>query len=143
MKVVIDTNVFVGACLGQGASAEVIEACLVGRCVPVVGSALLAEYEDILGRKALFKRSRLNDDERRELLDIFLSACQWTRIYYGWRPNLRDEGDNHLIELADAGGARFVVTRNLRDLTAMEMKFTGLEIASPETLLKELKPWPH
>ena len=27
-------------------------------------------------------------------------------MYYGWSPNLPDEGDSHLIELALAGGAQ-------------------------------------
>ena len=35
----------------------------------------------------------------------FLSLCEWVPVYYLWRPNLRDEGDNHLIELAVAGRA--------------------------------------
>lgn len=139
MKVVIDTNVFIGACLGQGACRGVIAACLEEKMVPLMGVALLAEYEDVLGRTDLFVRSRLDSSERNELLDIFLSVCRWTRIYYGWRPNLRDEGDNHLVELAVAGAADYIVTRNLRDVARMELIFPGLKAVFPETLLKELK----
>ena len=101
--IVIDTNVFVGACLGTGAANRVVEACVRQRFQPLMGAALLAEYEDVLGRSALFAKSRLNAAQRSELLDIFLANCRWTRIYFGWRPNLRDEGDNHLVELAVAG----------------------------------------
>lgn len=50
------------------------------------------------------------------------------------RPNLRDEADNHLIELAVAGGADFIVTRNLRNLQAAELR---LRIVSPDLFLKE------
>lgn len=139
MKIVVDTNVFVGACLGQGASLEVIALCLQRRCIPLMGAALIAEYEDVLARHALFERSRLDPAERNELLDIFLSVSDWIRIYYGWRPNLRDEGDNHLVELAVAGGARYIVTRNLRDVARMELSFPGLCVISPEALLKEMK----
>ena len=139
MQVVVDTNVFVGACLGQGASAAVVAACLQGRCHPLMGAALLAEYEDVLGRAALFSRSRLGADERSELFDIFLAGCRWTRIYYGWRPNLRDEGDNHLVELAVAGGADWICTHNLRDLRANELTFPGLGLATPAQLLKSIK----
>lgn len=139
MKAVIDTNVFIGACLGQGASRSVIAACLEAKFTPLMGVALLAEYEDVLSRTDLFDRSRLNATERDELLDIFLSVCRWTRIYYGWRPNLRDEGDNHLVELAVAGGAEYIVTRNIRDIVGMELFFPGLKIVLPETLLKEIK----
>ena len=139
-RVVIDTNIFVGACLGQGAARQVVAACLRGQCQPLMGAALFAEYEDVLGRDELFELCRLNLAERNELLDIFLAACIWTRIYCAWRPNLPDEADNHLVELAVAGGARFVVTRNLRDVARMELKFPGLRVVGPEDLLKEMKP---
>jgi len=105
-----------------------------------MGTALLAEYEDVLGRDALFANCRLNRAERDELLDIFLSVCRWTRIYYGWRPNLPDEADNHLVELAVAGGARAIVTRNLRDVTRMELKFPFLSVISPEAFLEKHLP---
>jgi predicted nucleic acid-binding protein len=72
------------------------------------------------------------------LLDIFLATCVWTRIYFTWRPNLPDEADNHLVELAVAGGARFIVTRNLRDIARMELKFPELRVVSPEDFLKEI-----
>lgn len=139
MKAVIDTNVFIGACLGQGACRSVIAACLEEKLIPLMGVALLSEYEDVLGRAALFERSRLNAGEREELLDIFLATCRWTRIYYGWRPNLRDEGDNHLVELAVAGGADVIVTRNFRDVARMELLFPGLRVVFPETVIKEMK----
>ncbi len=141
MVIVIDTNVFVGACLGTGAASRLVEACLLGRFQPVMGAALLAEYEDVLGRASLFARSRLNLAERSELLDIFLAICRWTRIYFGWRPNLRDEGDNHLVELAMAGGASHIVTHNVRDLKNMELKFPGLAITTPAQLLAK-EVWP-
>jgi putative PIN family toxin of toxin-antitoxin system len=137
--VVIDTNIFVGACLGAGASNEVIGLCLRGAILPLMGTTLLAEYEDVLSREALFGRARLHADERDELLDIFLSRCRWTRIYFAWRPNLPDEGDNHLIELAVAGGAEAIVTRNLRDFEHMELRFPGLKPMTPESLLSEVR----
>lgn len=138
MKIVVDTNIILGACLGTGAANAVIAACLEGRLVPLMGNALFNEYEDVFGRKELFERCRLNARERNELLDIFYSCCQWTHVYYMWRPNLPDEADNHLVELAVAGGAEFVVTRNQRDLKHMELRFPQLCIVTPETLLKEI-----
>lgn len=134
--VVVDTNVFVAACLGRGASAVVVQACLQGGLQPLMGAALLAEYEDVLSRKTLFARCRLDAAERDELLDIFMANCRWTRIYYGWRPNLRDEGDNHLVELAVAGGANHIVSHNLRDLKSAELKFPGLGAVTPAQLLR-------
>jgi predicted nucleic acid-binding protein len=137
---VIDTNVFVGACLGRGAAWAVVRACVAGTVQPLMGAALLAEYEDVLGRDALFAGSRLSSAERAELLDIFFARCEWTRVYFTWRPNLPDEADNHLIELAVAGAAPFIVTRNLRDLTRAELRFPGVQCLAPAAFLKEIAP---
>jgi putative PIN family toxin of toxin-antitoxin system len=137
IRAVIDTNVFVGACMGTGASARVVAAALQGRIQPLMGVALFAEYEDVLSRGALFDGCRLSADEREELLDIFIARCEWRRVYFAWRPNLPDEADNHLIELAIAGSATHVVTRNLRDFARTELSFPGLRIVKPEDLLSE------
>jgi hypothetical protein len=37
-----------------------------------------------------------------------------------------------------AGGARFVVTRNLCDVARKELKFPELHVVSPEDFLKEM-----
>lgn len=139
-RVVLDTNIFVGACLGVGAANRFLAISLEGRCQPLMGNTLFAEHEDVLGREKLFLHCRLNAKERSELFDIYLASCAWTRIYFGWRPNLPDEGDNHLIELAIAGGAQYIVTRNLRDLTRAELTFPGLRVLGPEAFLKEILP---
>lgn len=54
--------------------------------------------------------------------------------------NLPDEADNHLIELAVAGAAPFILTRNLCDLTRAELKFPGVQCLAPTTFLKEITP---
>ena len=138
MQLVVDTNVFIGACLGSRPATGVLEACITGRAEPVMGTALLREYEAVLGRVDLFRTSGLQASEREELLDIFLAHCRWVRIFYGWRPNLPDEGDNHLVELAVAAGNAAIVTRNLRDLQQMDLRFPGLRILSPESFLASL-----
>ncbi|WP_036298869.1 putative toxin-antitoxin system toxin component, PIN family [Methylophilus sp. OH31] len=137
LRIVLDTNIFVGACLSMGAANQLVALCLRGDVTPLMGAALLSEYEDVIARESLFQNCRLNLDERNELLDIFLASCEWTRIYYTWRPNLPDEADNHLIELAVAGGAHYVVTRNLKDVARMELRFPNLRIIGPEEFLKE------
>ena len=145
MVVVVDTNVFISALLGSGAGASrgVLRACLQKRLSPLMGAALYAEYEALLGRADLFKDCRLDASQRETLLNAFLSVCRWTTIYYGWRPNLPDEADNHLIELAVAGGSKAIITHNLRDFERAELTFPGLRIVRPEQILKEIGPWEH
>ena len=137
LRIVVDTNIFVGACLGAGASNVVVANCLTGKFMPMMGNALFAEYEDVLSRSALFAKSRLNKIERDELFDIFVASCEWIRVFYQWRPNLRDESDNHLMELAVAGNAHCIVTRNLRDLSSGELAFPHIRVMTPEQILKE------
>lgn len=137
MRIVVDTNVFVSACLGDGAPAEVVRMCIRGQVDPVIGAALYAEYEDVLGRQRLFRRSRLVEAERQELLDIFLARCTWIRVYFGWRPNLADEGDNHLVELGIAAQAERIITGNTRHLATAELQFPSLRVMDPATFLSE------
>ena len=135
--VVIDTNILVAALLREGGTARaVLRACLQGHYLPLVGAALLAEYEDVLARTGLFVDSVLTASERDEVLDGFLNRCRWVEVFYAWRPNLPDEADNHLIELAVAAHADAIVTRNLRDLSRGELKFPPLRILSPEGCLE-------
>ena len=50
---------------------------------------------------------------------------------------MRDESDNHVVELAVAGGAQAIVTRNVRDFARMELRFPALRIVTPADLAKE------
>ncbi len=136
-RIVVDTNVFIGACLSAGASNRTVVRCLAGDFSPIIGNALFTEYEDVLARTTLFEKSRLSKSERNELFDIFLSSCDWIRVYYQWRPNLHDEADNHLIELAVAGNAECIVTRNGRDLKSGQLSFPHIRVLTPEQFLKD------
>jgi len=80
----------------------------------------------------------LSTKEIRELVNAFYSSCKWVPIYFLWRPNLRDEGDNFLIELAIAAHADFIVTNNIRDLEGAELLFEDLKIVKPEQSLREI-----
>ena len=138
-RVVIDTNVFAGALVGgTGYNRRVIRACLSGRLKPLMGQALFLEYEDVLSRRALFRASPLSRQERQELFAAFLSVREWVQIYSSWRPNLPDEADNHIVELAVAGGAAMIVTNNLSDFQGADLRFPDLRMVAPRELAKEL-----
>ena len=71
------------------------------------------------------------------LLDAVLSVCQWVNITFLWRPNLPDESDNHLIELAIAGNAEWIITGNAGDIAAGELVFDSFRIVTSSIWLKE------
>jgi putative PIN family toxin of toxin-antitoxin system len=136
-RVVVDTSVFVGALLGSGGpSRAVLRCCLQGAYQPLMGNALFSEYESVIGRERILAQCRLSQAEIDTLLQAFLSVCRWTFIYYTWRPNLKDEADNHLIELAVAGNATAIVTQNIRDFQNAELLFPSLKILTPADILR-------
>lgn len=135
---VIDTSVFVSAVMKPDtAPRQVLRLCLNGAVQPLMGNALFAECEDVLSRESVFRDSPLVEAERWQLLDAYLSVCRWVPVYYLWRPNLRDEADNHLVELALAGNARWIVTGNKADLGSGELLFPDLKVVSPTAFLEE------
>ncbi len=142
--IVVDTDVLVSALLtrrSDGVAREVIRRCLNGHYLPLFGESLFNEYQAVLSREALFKGCPLSRIEREEILAALASVGQWIRVYFLWRPNLPDEADNHLIELAVAGGAEAIVTRNVRDLKRSELHFPDIRILTPKECL-EVFPCP-
>jgi predicted nucleic acid-binding protein len=65
-----------------------------------------------------------------------MAVSEWVNIYYLWRPNLRDEGDNHLLELAIAGNANYIVTNNIKDFKNTELMFPHILILKPDDFMR-------
>jgi len=139
-RIVVDSNVIVASLIGaRGDNRAVLRACLSGSPQPVIGETLFLEYEDVMGRRKLFQRSSLSRVERQQLLEAFLSVCDWVHVYYGWRPNLPDEGDNHLMELAVAAGADWIVTNNVTDFQRAELRLPQIGIIRPGEFIREMR----
>lgn len=137
VRIVIDTNVLVSALIGAtGASRKLIKLCLQGEYQPVMGNTLFLEYESLILRQEIIEKCLLTKQEISTLLDAFMRVSEWTDIYYLWRPNLRDESDNHLIELAIAGNAQIIATKNIRDFRNSDLIFPKLSLLKPEQIIE-------
>ena len=135
--IVVDTSVIISALIGKrGASREILRKSLSGEYKPLISNALFQEYEDVSNRKKIIDGCPLTRSEIEELLKALYGVCRWVPIYYLWRPNSVDEGDNFLIELALAGNATSIVTNNVSDLQNAELKFPGIKILTPGELLR-------
>ena len=136
-KIVVDTSVFVSALIGSvGPSRELIRRCLRGDYKPLMGNTLFCEYESVINRSEILVKCPLTQAEILKLFQAFLSVSQWVYIYFLWRPDLTDEADNHLIELALAGNASSILTNNIKDFENTDLLFPSLSILKPEQLIR-------
>jgi len=137
--VVIDTNVFVSALLkADTAPRQIVRLCLSKQIKPIIGNALLTEFEALMQRDTLFNKGPLSAPDRQALFNAFLGCCEWVSVYYLWRPNLRDEADNHVLELAIAGGATHIITGNTKDFKGAGLRFPHLKIVTPSQFLTQV-----
>ena len=137
-RVVVDTNVFVSALRSaDGSAREVLRRWLTGNYDVCRSLPLFAEYRDLLGRQALFATSPLDAQERQALFHALMATCRLVDVYFLWRPNLPDEADNHVLELAVAASAEAIVTHNTRDFRRAELRFPHLAVLTPAEFLRE------
>ncbi|MGB5685917.1 MAG: putative toxin-antitoxin system toxin component, PIN family [Candidatus Electrothrix sp.] len=138
-KIVIDTNIIVSALISSKGSysRKIVEKVFKNEVTPLMGEALFNEHIEVASRRKIFKSCVLTVGERQEFLEAYMKCCRWCKIYYNWRPNLQDEGDNHIIELAVGGGASCIVTKNIKDLKSGELLFDTLRIVTPDEFIEE------
>lgn len=113
-RVVIDTNVLVSALRSnRGASFRLLSEIDSGRFEICVSVPLVLEHE-----AAIFRQARSLGLSRRDASDVLDYVCSVARrqsIFFLWRPQLRDPGDDMVLEAAVAAGCRYIVTFNKRD----------------------------
>lgn len=140
IRVVVDTNVLIaGLISGKGPNREILRYCLQGDLQPFIGNALYLEYQDLLNRENIQGLCKQTTVSLMEFLDGFAAVCKAVDVHYLWRPNLKDEADNHLIEVAIAAHATYIITNNVSDFANAELKRLGYEVITPELLLKVLR----
>lgn len=140
IKVVVDTNVLVAGLIGgKGPNREILRRCLQGELQPYVGNALYLEYQDLLNRERIQTLCKQTSVSLMEFLDGFAQVCIPIDARYLWRPNLKDEADNHLVELAIAASVSYIITNNVSDFAQAELKRLGYEVITPEQLLRLLR----
>ena len=135
-RVVLDTNVVVSALRsGRGASAAVLLAVGTGGFETCISVALLLEYGSAVKRPEA--GIRVGNEAIDDILDYLASVAHRQEVYFLWRPGLPDPADDHVLEVAVAGGCDAIVTYNLRDFRGAERY--GVRAVSPAEFLRELR----
>ena len=123
---------FAGLYSANGASHQLLRLIDNGTIRPVVSTTLLFEYEDVLKRNCT--ELNISGKEIDIILDNLCVLGDFQKIFFLWRPYLRDPKDDHVLEVAVASKVQIVVTHNLRDFKGIE-KF-GIQAIPPRNLLE-------
>lgn len=135
-NIVIDTNVFVSALISQrGASYWLLSLVGRGRFDVSLSVPLTLEYEDaakrLAGSKIALTQQKIDD-----IIDYVCAVAQHHRVYYLWRPNLKDPRDDMVLELAVSASSPQIVTYNLNDFQGSERY--GVSAITPKSFLEQI-----
>ena len=139
VRLLLDTDVIVAAMRSpRGGSAELLRRIDDGKATMLLSVALALEYE----AKCALPEHRLAAALTQQEMDTFLTGliamAQPVYSRFRWRPQLRDPGDELVLEAAVNGQASAIVTFNERDLRNARLQF-GIDVIRPGDALRRIQ----
>jgi putative PIN family toxin of toxin-antitoxin system len=139
VKVVLDTDVVVAGMRSPGgASAEILRKARQGRVTLLVSVPLAVEYEAVCSEAEHRLAAGLSEREVEIFLDAVVAMAEPVKTHFLWRPQLRDPGDEMVLEAAVNGQADLLVTFNVRDFGTVPSRF-GIEVMIPRDALERIR----
>ena len=139
MRWVLDTDVVVAAMRSPaGASAALLLATLERRLTLLANVAMVLEYEAVCGLEQHRLAAGLSMADVQRFVDGVASLVEPVSSHFIWRPQLRDPGDEMVLEAAVNGMADAIVSFNHRDFANVPQRF-GIRLLWPREALKELE----
>lgn len=134
----LDTDVIVAAMRSpRGASAELLRRIDRGYATMVLSVALALEYEATCMLAEHILAAGLGESEVVTFLDGLVDMAEKVTPRYRWRPQLRDPGDELVLEAAVNGQAVAIVTFNRRDFPMVRARF-GIEVLLPAEAIRRI-----
>ena len=131
--IVLDTNVLLSALQSsRGTSFRLLKLLPDKRFRLHVSTPLVAEYEAVLKRGNLALSPAQIDD----VIDFLCACSEPHKIFYLWRPVLKDADDDFLLELAVKAQAA-IVTWNVGDFRRAAQ--FGVAVMTPKSFLQTLE----
>ena len=139
MRLVLDTDVIIAAMRSpEGGSAALLNLIDQGFGTILLSVPFILEYEAICHLPEHRLASGLNGKE----IDVFISTlvdmAYPVDIHYHWKPQLRDPGDEMVLETAINGRADALVTFNHKDYGDIPARF-GIELMLPREALVRIR----
>ncbi len=134
--IVIDTNVILSALQSnKGKSFELISKITEDLFDFAISVPLILEYEAVLKRK--LNRTIFTDSDIEDFINYLCKVGIKTKLFYLWRPYLKDPFDDHVLEVAIQSNANTIVTYNKKDFKEAEK--LGKKILTPKEFLETLQ----
>ncbi len=134
--IVLDTNVLVAALKSsRGASFRLLSLIEQDHFTLHVSTPLVTEYEAVLKRGI----TSLSAEEIDDVIDFICSRAVLNKIFYLWRPVLKDPDDDFILELAVKTNAA-IITWNVADFKHAA-RF-GIAVITPREFLASLEVQP-
>ncbi len=134
--VILDTNVLIaGLRSRRGASFALLGLLADGAFEISVSVPLVLEYEAVARRQA--RELGLTHADVDAVVDFVCMQAHHRKIFYLWRPFLRDPNDDMVLEVAVEAQCTYIVTFNTRDFSGVEQ--FGLRTVTPGEFLALLQ----
>jgi putative PIN family toxin of toxin-antitoxin system len=139
VRIVADTDVIVAAMRSPGgASAAILRAAREGKVTLLVSAPLAMEHEATCSEPEHQLAAGLSEQEVGIFLDAVLAMAEPVKAHFLWRPQLRDPGDEMVLETAVNGRADALVTFNVRDFGSVPQRF-GIEVLIPREAVRRIR----
>jgi putative PIN family toxin of toxin-antitoxin system len=139
MRVLLDTNVLVaGLASSNGASYALLQAIAAAKLQLAASTALWLEYESVLKRDEIRALHGFNVKQVDNILSALAVWVQPVILHYAWRPQLRDPGDEMVLEAAVNARVSAIVTHNTRDFAVVAPQF-GVKVLTPAQTISILE----
>lgn len=140
MLITLDTNIIYQALKSNaGSSYWILQQVRLGKIQVALSVPVFHEYQDVLTREKSLKDFGLQLADVEKVLRFIAYIGRTFNIFFLFRPNLKDEKDNMLVELAITSQSDYLVTSNIKDFKNAELKFDQLNIITPNEFLKKWK----
>ena len=137
MLITLDTNVIYQALKSAtGASFYILHKIRERKIQIALSVPLFEEYEDVLKREESLQDFELGIEDIDRFLRFIAYVGKPFNTYFLFRPNLKDEKDNMLVELAITSQSDYLVTSNVKDFKNAELNFDQLKVLTPSEFAK-------
>jgi len=139
VRVVLDTDVVVAAMRSPaGASAAILRCMREGAATLVLSVPLAMEYEAVCKQAEQRLAAGLSERQVDAFVTAVIAMAEPVRSHFLWRPQLRDPGDEMVLEAAVNGRADALVTFNARDYADVPARF-GVELLLPREAIGRMR----